>query len=883
MSASLLTTKLCIPPVRPELVPRPRLIERLNEGLHRKLTLVSAPAGFGKTTLLSEWVAGCERSVAWLSLDEGDNDPVRFLAYLIAALQTVEASVGERTLGVLQSPQPPPIEAVLTALINEIAAAAVPLVLVLDDYHVVEEQVIHNALTFLLEHVPPQMHLAIATRADPSLPLARLRGRGQLTELRAADLRFTTEEAAAFLNQVMGLGLCDDDVGALEARAEGWIAGLQMAALSMQGQEDRPAFIAAFTGSHRYVMDYLVEEVFNRRPPHIQEFLLRTSVLDRLSGPLCDALTGQANGQAMLEKLERLNLFTVPLDHHRRWYRYHHLFADLLRDRLRQTQPERVSELHRRASEWYEREGLAVEAFQHALAAGDLERAVRLVEENARNMVQRGKLATLLKWLKALPDEVVRSRPRLCVAYGWALLFTGQAGAVEPRLQDAETALAQRVALRLADSDEQEIAALLGEVALLRLLFARYQEDLPRAIELSQQALEQVGQDDFFARGLVHLNLGVALRRSGDMTGAVQACTEAVRYCRAAGNTMAATIATYNLSRLYGLQGQLRRAAEVCQQVLQSAEKWTGPGLGMLYLGMADVLYEWNKLAAAEQHVREGLALGEPGGYLSLLTNGYILLARVRQACGDAQGARDAIRRLGQAVEQRDLLQTFVEEVAAYRAWSWLMEGDLGAAARWAQTIEPSLDDRLDTLREFQWITLVRVLLAQGRPDDARPLLEHLLHTAEAEGRMGKAIEILALQALARQACGDAAGALAALQRALVLGEPEGYVRSFVDESTPMATLLRRALSRGMAPHYVRRLLAAFAEPTVEQPLIEPLTRRELEVLRLIAAGLRNQEIADQLVISLATVKRHITNIYGKLGVSHRTQAVARAQELDLV
>jgi len=894
MAMPLLTTKLYIPPVRPDLVPRPRLIERLNQGMTYKLTLISAPAGFGKTTLLSEWIPQSERPVCWVSLDPGDNDSTRFWCYFIAALQMRQRQLGENALSLLQSPQQPPIGFFLNTLLNEIAAFPDRFALVLDDYHAIETLALHDAIAHLVDHMPPQMHLVIATRADPSLPLAHWRARGQLTELRAGDLRFTPDEAALFLRQMMGLPLTAEQVAALDTRTEGWIAGLQLAALSMRGRQDISGFIAAFTGSHRYVLDYLMEEVFEQQSADVQDFLLKTSILDQLNSPLCDVVTGQAGSQATLERLERANLFIISLDDERCWYRYHRLFADLLHHRLRQAQRDLLPELHRRASEWYEREGLAVEAFQHTLAAGDLEQAVRLVEENARDMVRRGELATLLKWLKALPDEVARSRPRLCMAYAWALLFTGQAGAAEPRLQDAERALAQRVASPLAASDEHKIAPLLGEVALLRLLFARYQEDLPKTIELSQLGLEQIDEDDFFARGLVYLSLGVALRLSGDVTGAVQACTEAVRLCRAAGNIMAAMISAYNLSRLYGLQGQLHRAAETCRQVLQSAEGWTGPGLGMVYLGTADVLYEWNELAAAEQHVREALALGEPGGYLGLLINGYTLLARIRQACGDVQGAHQAIHKLEQAVQQRDLLQTSVQEIAAYRAWFSLMEGNLRASACWAQTIEPDPDDRLDTLREFQWITLVRVLLAQGRPDEARPLLERLLHTAEAEGRMGKVIEILALQALMWQACGDTAGALAALKRALALAEPEGYIRTFVDEGAPMARLLYQAASRGIAPKYVSELLASFDASEhgrvgetlpypCTQPLIEPLTPREVEVLRLIAAGLMNQEIANQLFISVATVKRHITNIYSKLGVSHRTQALTRAQELSLL
>jgi LuxR family maltose regulon positive regulatory protein len=891
MATPLLTTKLYIHPVRPELVPRPRLAERLNAGLHRKLTLVSAPAGFGKTTLISEWLQQVDRPFTWISLDDGDNDLSRFLAYLAAALQRINSSWGQTVQELLCSPQPPAPTAMVAALINKITASGSPFVLILDDYQLISAPPVHDALAFLLDNMPPPMRLVILSRADPPLPLARLRARGELTEIRADDLRFTMDEAVVFLNEVMDLDLTRQQIAVLESRTEGWVAGLQLAGLSLQGLQhgDVASFIEAFAGSHRYVMDYLVEEVFSRQPPDVQRFLLQTSILDRLCGSLCDALTGHANGQEMLERLEQLNLFTVPLDHHRRWYRYHHLFADLLRERLRQTQPERGPELHRRASEWYEYKALTAEAFRHALAAEETERAARLAEESAGEMIRRGEMATLLRWLGALPDEVVRSRPRMSIDYAWGLLLTGQVSAVEPRLRDAERILAQWETSQPAASEEPGICELHWNVRIIRLFVARFEGDSLRTIELAQQALEQLDEEHTFGRGLLYFNLGAALREVGDVPSAVEAYSQAAALCQVAENTVAAMIATFYLARLYMVQGRLHHAAGNCQEALRSTEQRAAsdirrsPAWGMVYLAMADVLYEWNELAAAEQHVRAALALGEPGGYLDLLINGYTLLARIRQACGDIQGAHEAIHKLEQAVQQGNLHRTIVEKMAAYRAWFWLMEGNLGAAVCWAKTIEPSPDDRLDTPREFQWITLVRVLLAQGRPDEAGPLLEQLLHTAEAEGRMGKAIEILVLQALARQACGDTAGALATLKRALVLGEPEGYVRSFVDESTPMATLLRRALSQGIAPHYVSRLLAAFEEPAVAQPLVELLTPRELEVLRLIAAGLRNQEIADQLIISVATVKRHITNIYGKLGVSHRTQAVARAQELDLV
>jgi LuxR family maltose regulon positive regulatory protein len=906
----LLRTKLHTPQVRAELVSRPHLIERLDEAIRsgRKLTLVSAPAGFGKTTLVSEWLQQGALPFGWLSLDEGDNDPVRFLIHLVAALQCVHPDWGRATREVLGSSELPAPTRLITALINEVAAGAVQFILVLDDYHLISTPSIHEMLGFALEHMPRQMHLAMLARADPPLSLSRLRACGDLAEIRADDLRFTPEEARRLLVETMRLDLTPQQAAVLAHRTEGWAAGLQLAALSLQRitrHEDIAGFIHAFAGSHRYVMDYLIEEVFDRQSPDVQAFLLQTSVLNRLCGPLCDALIEQEGGQKMLEHLDRANLFTVPLDHARHWYRYHRLFADLLRDRLQQTQPGIVPELHRRASIWYEDADLIDEAFAHAVGAGDVRRATRLAEAQAERLVQRGEVSTLLRWLKALPDEAIRSHPRLCVSYAWALFLTGQAGTLEPWLQDAEMALTQQAALPAPPGDKPDLAPLQGEVDILRLASARYHEAPSRVIERGQQTLDQVDEDDPFTRGLVYLSLGTAYRLCGDMDAAIHACTEAARLCWAAGNTMAAMLATYDLSRLYGFQGQLALAAETCQRVLDS-DRGAGlvarrsPCVGLAHLGLARVQYEWDELETAEHHTREGIALGEPGGSLVLLMRGYTLLARIRQAHRDVRGVRAAIRTLEQAIRQRDLLPTTVDELATYRALFDLMQGDLEAAARWAKTVQPNPQDRLDTLREFQWLTLVRVLIAQGRSDEAAPLLARLLHAAESQGRTGRAIQILTLQALARQADGETFEALVVLGSALALAEAEGYVRTFLDEGRPMTALLSEILVRshdlsgkaereggqtleGVSPAYIKRLLAASGRPPAAEWLVEPLTARELEVLRLIAAGLKNREIAERLVISVATVKRHITNLYGKLGVSRRTQAIARAQALGLV
>jgi len=504
MTTPLLQTKLYIPPVRPNLVSRPRLIERLNEGMTRRLTLISAPAGFGKTTLLSEWVAGSGRPVAWLSLDEGDNDPVRFLAYFVAAVQTTpslsEAGVGESALAVLQSPQPPPVEAILTALINEIATIPKPFILVLDDYHVIEAQPIHDALIFLLDHLPPQMHLSLATRSDPFLPLSRLRARGQMTDIRADDLRFSPQETTTFLNQVMGLALSGDQVAILESRTEGWIAGLQLAALSIRGQDDTARLISAFAGDDRYIGDYLVDEVLARRPKGTRDFLLQTSILDRLTGPLCDAVPGNEDGQNVLKKLERANLFIVPLDNRRRWYRYHHLFADLLRQRLEEsTTLQDIESLHQRASQWYEENDFLIEAVEHKLAAGNHEDVMRLIEQGAGEIFQRSQLNTLTKWWARLSRELVTSRPRLCMIYAWAWLATGHPEEAESCLQAIEQALGTEMGDLERDGAgamDPAVQAALVEVAVVRAQLAVGRGVIPNALRLSRLVLLYLEDDN---------------------------------------------------------------------------------------------------------------------------------------------------------------------------------------------------------------------------------------------------------------------------------------------------------------------------------------------------------------------------------------------------
>jgi LuxR family maltose regulon positive regulatory protein len=909
----LLLTKLTVPSVRASLVRRPRLSERIEEGTERKLTLVSAPAGFGKTTLLSVWASERSnvRSVAWLSLDAADNDPARFWRYFVAAVDRLQPGSGETALALLGSPQAPPIEAVLTTLLNELADLEADVALVLDDYHLIESRAIHEALTFLIEHLPARMHLVISTRADPPLPLARLRVRDEMAELRAADLHFTPEEAATFLEGVMGLKLSAEEIAELETRTEGWIAGLQMAALAMRDRADIPGFIEAFTGSNRYVLDYLVEEVVNQQPEGVRSFLLETSVLGRMCGPLCDAVTGRPDGQATLERLEHANLFVVPLDDERRWYRYHHLFADVLYVRLREAGVERPSELHRRASAWFERQDLAREAIEHALAAADWQRAARLLVQFAPSFVFRGQFHTALSWLNALPDAVVRANPTLHVYYAGIFMYTNQLEAAEIRLQEAERDVRAVVS-------PEEACVIRGHAATIRAGIARISGDLPLCVTLARQALDLLPEQEVVPlklRTTAMLNASRAFLVSGDVTrGNERLVKSVIAPVRGpGGNQFSALASMINLARLHVLQGRLRQAKatyeEATQVVSQSAKMQQLVNGPAYYFGMGELYREWNDLGVAQSHLeqgREGVVQGTLIVDADVILMGYVSMARLQQALGDANGALATLEDLAHVTQQRNFVASVLARVEAARARVWLAQGDLIAAVRWAETSGLRADGKLTYPQEGEYLTLARVLTAQGqedpsgRPlDDALGLLDRLLKAAEDGGRMGSVIEILILRALALKKRDDPSEALAALERALTLAEPEGYVRVFVDEGEPMAALLSEFLNaRRKGPRearhrilldYVRRLLAAFesprpgAEPSTEPPLLAPLTAREREVLGLIASGLSNREIAARLFVEVSTVKSYANSIFRKLGVQSRTQAVVEARALHLI
>ena len=897
MITPLLTTKLYIPPVRPDWVPRPRLVDLLNEGLHRKLALISAPAGFGKTMLLSEWTRQSAFPVAWVSLDTGDSDPARFWTYFIAALQTIHEGVGQSALAALQSPRLPWFEGLLTGLINEIAEVPDPFVLVLDDLHLITDQPVNDGLTFLLNNLPSQMHLILSGRADPPWPLARLRARGEMTELHSSDLRFTSKEATSFLNEVMKLDLSPQDVAALEERTEGWIAGLQMAALSMAGRKDISGFIKVFSGSHRFILDYLVEEVLDRQPRDVQEFLLRTSILERMTAPLCNAVTGTDSSQTILAQLEQANLFLSPLDDERRWYRYHHLFADLLRNRLEQTQADQVPALHRRAAEWYESKGQIVEAVGHALVAGDVERIERLVAENALAVIYHGELATVARWLGALPDEVMRSRPRLCVAHAWALAYAGRLDSVEPLLQDAEKALAGPDAPTgapiLGTAQGQQIA---GHIAAIRAYVAALKEDTSHAAELAREALHRLPEADSTVRGWTALVLGCVLRSQGDLAAAAQTFAEALAISQAADDSYLGIDVLWEQAVLQSWQGQLHKVMSTCEEALQLANRYAGrsgwqlPVTGYTYTLMSDVLCEWNDLEAALRYAREGLALCKHWGQADALAQGYFYLARALHAVGETGGALDAIQEARQVA--RALGPWYAVTAGAHEAAIRLAQGDVAAAACWMQANGPSITDELSIEYCISYLVLARILMAQGWLDETLGLLVQLFKIVEAAGATKSAIAILVLQALVLQAQGERDQALAALERALSLAEPEGYVRVFIGEGAPMDKLLRQAAARGIRPDYVRTLLAALENGTANEwrtpqsaslPLVEPLSERELQVLRLLATHLPATVIAQELVVSVSTVRSHVKRIYRKLNVHKRTDAVWQAKKLRLL
>lgn len=898
MSLPLLQTKLHIPALRPTLVARPRLLTKLEAGIKGKLTLVAAPAGFGKTTLICDWLHQTKVPAVWLALDSGDNDLNRFLRYVIGALQSVQPTLGQETLTLLQLLQPAPVDDLLTTLLNDVATTAQPLILVLDDYHVIETAAVHQVLTFLLEHLPPQLHLVITSRTNPPLPLARLRGRGALTELRATDLRFTTAEAVAFFQGFPHLVLAPTDLALLTERTEGWIVGLQLAALSLEQRADVAGFVQNFTGSNIFILDYLVEEVLAQRAPASQTFLLYTSILERMCGPLCDAVLGEPMGRparAILQELEQANLFIIPLDDERTWYRYHHLFAGMLQQRLRQAEPERIAELHRRASLWFEAQGLIDEAVAHARSAGDLPRVTRLVEQEIRALIMRGFFDTAKRWLATLPEPLIRERPRLLIAQAWLRLFEIPFGNIEAALGQAESILVSRADEQSADQQDPATSALLAEIAALRATEAGI-SGKPMALQLAQAALRLAGPDNLFVQSIISYALASFDWGSGQWATIQQTFQRAITAAQTTGNVIIAASVRYNFAMFHWQHGDLAGADALLAQsetfTKSQPNLWPWSIVDSVQVGRGRLCYERNELDQALRLLQEGIELAQRRNNLYVIMDGYLTLAWLHQAQAAnalAQAAlNQAIALVGKATRPGT-----PQLVAAHQARLWLAQGEWQRAIQWAQAQGPA--PSTDTVDGQAWrdLTLAQIYIAQGAETtpQAVALLDGL--TGAASEWAGRRLQIYALQALAFTTLGRQTAALEALKQAVAVGEIAGYVRLLVDQGAALAPLLAQLPSTP----YRDKVLAAFGEDrpaptanrsipshvTANQSLIEPLSERELEVLRLVVAGASNQVIADQLVITVGTVKNHMTNILGKLGVRNRWEAIRKTEELGLL
>ncbi|MFZ0532695.1 MAG: LuxR C-terminal-related transcriptional regulator [Anaerolineales bacterium] len=873
MTEILLHTKLGVPPLRSVAVPRTRLLEYSNETLVqdseflRKLTLVSAPAGYGKTTMVSEWLQRLGIPIAWLSLDESDNDPSRFLAYFIAAIQGFQSNFGESLRATFQSPQPPPVDVILTIMLNELAALPSLFILVLDDYHAINNLSIHQQISFLLDHLPSRMHLVLITREDPLIAISRLRARNQVLEIRQDDLRFTLPEISDFMSRVMQLDLTHDDIVALERRTEGWIAGLQLAALSLHGLRDKSNFIQAFTGSNRFILDYLIEEVFNRQPVDMRDFLLETAILDRLSGPLCCAVTGRSECRELLERLDQANMFIVPLDQSRTWYRYHRLFSELLRHQ-RHLSAQQIDEdiLHHRASQWFEIEGYPAEAIHHSLLAHDWMKAAQLIGQVNERMFKQGEVVTLIGWLEKLPTELILSQPGLCMAYAWALLLTEKYAQAEPVLEQAG---------KLAPPE----SVLLGQVATAQAYLARSLGDNPRVIETSRLALSFLPENDFGSRGNLLMNLGLVYWHDGNLDDAELALDEAQEKAAGSGNLYAQLTSEIFLARTMASRGAIREAASKYPPIIQRGSQI--PVIALAHFDLGSLNYEWNQLDQAEQYLQQGLELSRRTRNVEFQVAGLILqvyLLLARQEWSAASYIADQACTLG-----RDFSVQTRARCAACQALVALTMGDLQSTSRWLEQTSAKVDSH--NFYRFLGLIQPRLLIAQGRKEAAA---EQLCVCYETGSRAGWGYALIAIRVLQALAANTPESAHEFLTDAIRLAEPGGYIRTFVDAGMGLIPHLREVAQRGIATEYVGRLLTSMGtrspvSNSTRSVLVEPLSEREVEVLKLVTAGLTNREIAGKLFISPGTAKTHIHNLCGKLGVRNRTEAANRARELGLV
>jgi LuxR family maltose regulon positive regulatory protein len=886
MPTPLLSTKLYIPPIRTGLVPRPGLIELLDQGLERKLTLLSAPAGFGKTTLLSEWISQSKSPFAWVSLDKDDNDRVRFLAYCIAALRRINLNVDDQLLGTLQSPQQPHIETVLIPLINQITGMKDRFALVLDDYQLIESREIHDALAFILDHQPPSLHLVIASRSDPPLPVARMRARGEINEVRASHLRFSIEEGDRFLNQVQGLNLSRDDLESLVNRTEGWVAGLQMASLTLKKKVDASAYIQDFAGSHDYIADYLTDEVISQQPGHIHDFLLKTSILDRLSGSLCDAVTGQQDSQQILKQLKGANLFVVSLDDEGQWYRYHRLFADLLHQRLLRSKPEVVPALYLKASEWFEVDGFTDHAIDYSLRGRHFQRAAGLIERVAEQIIKRSEIAMFLRWLDELPEQLVRDRATLSIFYAWALLVRGE-----------RSHLAADYLNGVIPTNEQ----ILNRMRTVKAMLAMYQRNVPEAVALARQALEGLPEDDLFFRNLAAWNLSAALYISGDKEGGEKMLAEVARMSRASGNLLVAVVALCRLAMAKMQRGQLYEPKDLFEQALDLAvdgQRQTLPIACEAMIGLGKIHWQWNDLEAARKYLSEGTGLSQRWKQ-QVAIDGYVTLAHINQSLGDVYLADQMIEKAREIAAKTLATEADDLYVALNRASLWVRRGDLGAATRWAmqrglgeflqkRELVSTQNVSADLIRRYELTIFARLLIAEHRLDEALQLLDLLLSFMEQNEILEKVIEIHILRSIAFQVEGKGERALSSLKKALRLARPERYLRPFLDERPALVKLLEKMSAQGIedAHWLIESLLQSQSGSTIQSKtteITEPLSDREMEVLHLLVTDLTVPEIAEKLYISVSTVRSHVKNIYNKLDAHSRFEAVSKAKDANLL
>lgn len=875
MTELLLRTKLNIPILSSKRVDRPQLLERLQTGLlqggrfNRKATLVSAPAGYGKTSLAVEWLLGRELAVAWLSLDKGDNDPARFLTYLLAALQDVSPKIGAAAGAMLKAPQPPPHDVLLTALLNEVGDLQEPFFLVFDDYHLIDTPAIHQNINFIIQHLPAQLHIVLLTRVDPPLPLHRLRAQNLMIEIRQGDLRFIPDQTTGFLRQIMGLELEDEEISALERRTEGWVTGLQLAALSMRTTPDIKAFIREFTGSNRYILDYLFEEVFKQQTPENQEFLLKSSILRRLCGPLCDAVIGRHDSQALLENIEAQNLFIIPLDQKRRWYRFHHLFNDLLRHRLSHELGSVIDDLHRRASRWFADHDLPDEAIQHALAASDLELAAQLLTAHTDDLLKLGEVVTLMNWFGHFPQEFLRSRPRLCYEYSWPLLLTGQTDQASEYLSIAEAA---------AHDDEK----FMGNIYTAQAYLARAKGDARQTIMLSEKALRLMPESQRAARASLGVNLAILYWHAGQMAETEKVALNTQKEAQDSGNMYALLAATIFLARAKAVRGELQAAAAICRQIVEPAG--STPLAALIYQDLATLHYEWNELGQAADYAKRALEISDHSGNIEFQVASHICLASIYQAQGKPGAAIELLEKSQRRLPDESMPEPSHTRRAACLAEIALAQGNLDFAAKFA--LAAGQDISAHSYYRFMGLTHARLLLAQGQKNAAAQYLADCDKIATQAGWGYAQVAISILQCLTAS---ERRQALDFLCLALERGATGGFVRSYLDAGTDLVPLLKEAARQGIQPEFSGRILTAFgaALDPVSTPddsgLVEALSEREMEVLRLVAAGRSNRQIAEQLVLSLGTVKSHVHNIYGKLGVGNRTQAVAKARTAGLL